>query len=447
MEPVGIESMRLVEKVVSKFREHAAVVGVIGLGYAGLPVGFAFAEAGLKVVGFDIDDAKIEALNAGNSYLRHLTATRLRASLESGMFKASSNFDELSICDAALICVPTPLDDSRSPDLSSVVTTTQRIAQHLHRGQLVVLESTTYPGTTSEVLLPILESSGLKVGEEFFLAFSPEREDPGNNQFSITNIPKLVGGITSSCLTVACAVYQEIVARVVPVSSARIAEASKLLENTFRCINVAMVNELKVVFANMGINIWEVIEAASTKPFGFVPFSPGPGLGGHCIPIDPFYLSWKSRQFGIAPRLVELAGEINSAMPKYVVDRVIEGLGKGGKTIRNSNILLVGVAYKREIDDVRESPALTIINLLRSEQAEVKYHDPYVPILHSRHLPTPMLSVEFTPANIASADAAVIVTDHREIDYSLLMQNAALVIDTRNATATYRNSKCPVINA
>jgi UDP-N-acetyl-D-glucosamine dehydrogenase len=439
--------MSLVELAEEKFRQHSAVVGVVGLGYAGLPVAFAFAEAGYKVIGFDIDEAKVEALNSGHSYIPHLPVVRIRALLDKGTFRASCNFAELTNCDAVLICVPTPLDEFRAPDLSSVINTTQSVARFLQRGQLIVLESTTYPGTTHEVVLPILKESGLKVGEDFFLAFSPEREDPGNAEFSVKNIPKLVGGITSDCLAVACAAYREIVGHVVPVSSTRVAEASKLLENTFRCINVAMVNELKVVFDKMGIDIWEVIDAASTKPFGFVRFSPGPGLGGHCIPIDPFYLSWKSRQYGVIPHLIELAGKINSAMPKYVVNRLIEGLKSNGKSIRNSNVLVVGVAYKRDIDDVRESPALAIMNLLRAEGAEIKYHDPYVPILRSRYLPGPMLSVELTSNTIADADAVVIVTDHREIDYHLIVQSAKLVIDTRNATAAYRNSGCLVINA
>ena len=439
--------MSLVEQTIEKFRLHAAVVGVLGLGYAGLPVAFAFAEAGFKVLGFDIDNVKIEALNSGRSYLRHLSALRLRASLNSGAFKASSNFSDLISCDIAIMCVPTPLDDSRAPDLSSVINTARCVAGQLHRGQLIVLESTTYPGTTDEIVRPILETSGLKAGQDFFLAFSPEREDPGNAEFNVKNIPKLVGGVTPDCREVASAAYREIVTRVVQVSSARVAEASKLLENTFRCVNVAMVNELKVVFERMGINIWEVVEAAATKPFGFVPFSPGPGLGGHCIPIDPFYLSWKSRQYGVTPRLIEIAGEINSAMPNYVVDRIAEGLKLNGKVLKDSKSLLVGVAYKREVEDVRESPALAIINLLRAEGVDVEYHDPYVPVLRSRYLPAPMLSVNLTPGSVAGVDSVVIITDHREIDYRILAENARLVIDTRNATARRRDWGCPIVNA
>jgi UDP-N-acetyl-D-glucosamine dehydrogenase len=439
--------MSLLDDTVEKFRNHRAVVGVLGLGYAGLPIAFGFAEAGFHVVGFDVDQVKVEALNQGRSYIGHLPATRLKSLLEQGAFRASGAFRELSSCDAALICVPTPLDDERTPDLTSIVKTTQCVAKYLHRGQLVVLESTTYPGTTDDIVLPILMSSNLKIGEDFFLAFSPEREDPGNSDFNVRNTPKLVGGITSSCQTVACAAYKEVVARVVAVSSARVAEASKLLENTFRCVNIAMINELKVVFEHMGINVWEVIEAAATKPFGFIPFSPGPGLGGHCIPIDPFYLSWKSRQSGFTPRLVELAGEINSAMPEHVVARLVEGLEVRSKPLKGSKILLLGVAYKRDIGDVRESPALAIINLLNARAAKVKYHDPHVPILRSRHLTTEMLSTELTARNISNADAILIVTDHQQVDYRLVLQHAKLVVDTRNATAAYRSSEGCVIDA
>ena len=439
--------MSLLDDTVNKFKTHRAVIGVLGLGYAGLPIAFGFAEAGFKVVGFDIDLVKVEALNQGHSYIRHLPATLLKSLLEQDTFRASSTFSELANCDAAIICVPTPLDDRRTPDLTSVVKTSECIAKYLHRGQLVVLESTTYPGTTDEVVLPILSGSSLKVGEDFFLAYSPEREDPGNRDFNVKNTPKLIGGVTPSSQTVACAAYKEVVARVVPVSSARVAEASKLLENIFRCVNIAMINELKVVFEHMGINVWEVIEAAATKPFGFIPFSPGPGLGGHCIPIDPFYLSWKSGQSGVIARLVELAGVINSEMPEHVVTKLVEGLSVRGKPLKGSNILLLGVAYKRDIEDVRESPALAIINLLNAGGATVNYHDPHVPILRSRHLPTEMLSVELTASNISSADVVLIVTDHRQVDYRLVLQHAKLVIDTRNATATYRSSEGSVIYA
>jgi UDP-N-acetyl-D-glucosamine dehydrogenase len=439
--------MSVLDDAVAKFRSHKAVVGVLGLGYAGLPVAFGFAEAGFQVVGFDADRAKVDALNQGYSYIGHVPATRVRSLLELGRFKASGFIGELAHCDAAIVCVPTPLDDVRKPDLSSVVKTAQAVAEHLHRGQLVVIESTSYPGTTDEVVLPILASKGLTVGADFFLAFSPEREDPGNNHFNVKNTPKLVGGVTLSCQAVACAAYEEIVARVVPVSSARVAEASKMLENTFRCVNIALINELKMVFERMGIDVWEVIGAAATKPFGFIPFFPGPGLGGHCIPIDPFYLSWKARQFGITPRLVELAGEINSDMPRYVVSRLAAGLEARGKSLKDSEILLIGAAYKRDIEDVRESPALAIINLLDTRAAKVRYHDPHVPILRSRHLKSEMRSTPLTVANISAADAVLIVTDHHQVDYRLVLQHAQLVVDTRNVTAAYRGSATSVIDA
>ena len=439
--------MNWLDNALEQFKDRRAVIGVLGLGYAGLPVAFAFAEAGFRVVGLDIDRIKVEALRRGHSYIAHLPSLRLRSLLEASRFKVSCDFRELESCDAAIMCVPTPLDDTRAPDLSHVVTTTQCVAKYLHRGQLVVLESTTYPGTTSEVVLPILTKTGLKIGEEFFLAFSPERQDPGNDDFDVTTIPKLVGGITESCRIVACAAYGEIVSRVVSVSSVRVAEASKLLENSFRCVNIAMINELKTVFARMGLDIWEVVEAAATKPFGFVPFFPGPGLGGHCIPIDPFYLSWKARQFGVAPRLIELAGEINASMPEYVLARLIEGLESQGKLLKGSDILLLGVAYKRDIEDVRESPALAMINLLSANGATARYHDPHVPILRSRHLEAQLPSVALTADNIASADAVVIITDHHKIDYRWVLRHARLVIDTRNATKFYRNADDHVIDA
>jgi UDP-N-acetyl-D-glucosamine dehydrogenase len=435
------------ESSLGQFKTRRAVIGVIGLGYAGLPVALAFAEAGFTVVGLDIDSAKVEALSQGHSYLAHFSSRRLKSLLEAAKFKVSCDFGGLQGCDAAIICVPTPLDETHAPDLSDVMTTTQSVARYLHRGQLVVLESTSYPGTTSEVVLPLLSRTGLKVGEDFFLAFSPERQDPGNDDFDVTTIPKLVGGITERCRILACAAYGEVVSRIVPVSSARVAEASKLLENTFRCVNIAMINELKTVFARMGIDVWEVIEAAATKPFGFVPFFPGPGLGGHCIPIDPFYLSWKARQFGATPRLIELAGEINASMPEYVLTRLIEGLESQGKMLKGSNILLLGVAYKRDIEDVRESPALAVINLLNARGATARYYDPHVPVLRSRHLEAQMSSVDLTAENLAAAEAVVIITDHRKIDYRWVLQHARLVVDTRNATKYCRSPGDHIIDA
>ncbi len=334
--------------------------------------------------------------------------------------------------------MPTPLDLNRSPDLHYVISTAKQVAAHLHQGQLVVLESTTFPGTTDEVLLPMFREKGLKVGDDYFLAFSPEREDPANEKFSTKTIPKLVGGMTPACTAVASAAYGQVLDRVVTVSSPRVAEAAKLLENIYRCVNVALVNELKLLFERMEVDVWEVIEAASTKPFGFTPFYPGPGLGGHCIPVDPFYLTWKARQYDFVTRFIELAGEINTRMHEYVVERLSEGLNLAGKALRGANVVVLGVAYKPNVDDVRESPALFIIQLLARKLASVSYHDPHVPVLQTRHLPRRLASIDLTPAAVAAADAVVIVTDHRAVDYAMVLEHAKLVVDSRNATAPYR---------
>jgi len=350
-------------------------------------------------------------------------------------------------CDAAIICVPTPLGEGRTPDLTFVINTATAVAAHLHRGELVVLESTTYPGTTDEVLLPLFERCGLKVGEDFFLAFSPEREDPANSDFSTRTIPKVVGGVTSACGKVARAAYGALVERVVPVSSARAAEAAKLLENIYRCVNIAMINELKLLFERMDIDVWEVIRASATKPFGFTPFYPGPGLGGHCIPVDPFYLTWKAKQYDFNTRFIELAGEINSAMPQHVVNRLTEGLNLMGKALNGAEILLVGAAYKKNVEDVRESPAIRIIKLLQERLASVKYHDPFVPRLETRHLEKPLFSVPLSPETIGASDAAIIVTDHSGVDYRMILKHAPLVVDTRNATAPFRLPSHRVIMA
>jgi UDP-N-acetyl-D-glucosamine dehydrogenase len=346
-----------------------------------------------------------------------------------------------------LICVPTPLNEGRQPDLVYVTRTATEIAKHLRVGQLVVLESTTYPGTTDEVLLAILSEGGMEVGRDYFLAFSPEREDPGNCQFETRRIPKVVGGVTKECLRVACAAYGAVVERVVPVSSARVAEAAKLLENIYRCVNIALINELKLLLERMQIDVWEVIDAAATKPFGFTPFYPGPGLGGHCIPVDPFYLAWKARQYDFSARFIELAGEVNAAMPQHVVRRTAEALNISGVPLRDAEILIVGVAYKRDVDDVRESPALTIIKSFERQLSRVVYHDPYVPVLRSRHLDREMRSVPLTAERIASASAVVIVTNHSTVDYKLILDHAKLTIDTRNATANHRRPEHRVILA
>ena len=439
--------MMLFEEACERFKNHSAKIGVLGLGYAGLPLACGFAEANFQVTGFDIDARKVRDICGGRSYIAHIDSKLISRLVDSGRLTATSDFARLSGCDASIICVPTPLAEGRVPDLKYVIDTSRSVQAHLHRGQLVVLESTTYPGTTEEILLPMLRESGLEPGKDFFLAFSPEREDPANKNFTTRTIPKIVGGVTTECLQVATAAYSEVVERVVPVSSTRVAEAAKLLENIYRCVNIAMINELKLLFEQMKIDTWEVVKAASTKPFGFTPFYPGPGLGGHCIPIDPFYLTWKARQYDFQTRFIELAGEINSAMPAHVIDRVADGLNLQGKPLKGACVLVIGAAYKPDVDDVRESPALTIIRLLHSKLARVSYHDPWVPRLRSRHLEREMLSVELTAETLKAADAVIIVTDHSRIDYQFIVRNARLIIDTRNATASCREMHDNVIPA
>ncbi|NUN49555.1 MAG: nucleotide sugar dehydrogenase [Candidatus Brocadiae bacterium] len=409
------------------------LVGIIGLGYVGLPLARVFSQAGIRVLGFDIDPAKVRSLGRGRSYIKSVSATTVKEMTKRG-FEATADFARLSEPDAILICVPTPLTETRDPDMSYIEKTCEAISKRLRRGQIVVLESTTYPGTTEEVCRPILERSGLAFGKDFLLAFSPEREDPGNPNWSTERIPKVVGGLDAASGSVAAALYGAAVVRVVPVSSAAAAEATKLLENIYRCVNIALVNELKVVFERMGIDVWEVIDAASTKPFGFQPFTPGPGLGGHCIPIDPFYLSWKARQYDVTTRFIELAGEINASMPYYVVSRVAEALDRRGKTLHGARILLLGIAYKKNSDDVRESPALKLIDLLQERGAKLEYHDPHVPkIPPTRKHAIRMSSRPLTPALLRKQDAVLVVTDHADVDYAFVAKHAALVVDTRNA--------------
>ena len=435
------------ERAIEKFNARSARVGILGLGYAGLPLTCGFAEAGFQTIGFDVDSTKVHRLQAGNSYIGHIPSERIAKLIKSGHLRASSEFSLLAECDAAIICVPTPLGEGRVPDLTFVINTAKAVAEYLHRGQLLVLESTTYPGTTDEVLLPLFEAGGLRVGEDYFLAFSPEREDPANTDYSTRTIPKVVGGVTRRCGEVAAAAYGALVERVVSVSSARVAEAAKLLENIYRCVNIAMINELKLLFERMNISVWEVVQASSTKPFGFTPFYPGPGLGGHCIPVDPFYLTWKARQYDFVTRFIELAGEINSGMPQHVVDRLTEGLNLVGKALNGAQILLIGAAYKRNVEDVRESPAIRIIQLLHERLAKVSYYDPYVPRLETRHLERGMSSAKLDPQVLESSDAVVIVTDHSNIDYELILRHAKLVVDTRNATAPYPEYSHKVIMA
>lgn len=414
-------------------------IGICGLGYVGLPLAMPFAKMGVEVIGLDVDERKVSAINRGESYIAHIPSAALAELVQAGRFRASLDFSEVRQLDAILICVPTPLTIHREPDLSYVLTTGESIAPHLQRGALVVLESTTYPGTTVQELRPILErGSGLKAGTDFHLAFSPEREDPGHAHSKLSEIPKVVGGLTPACLQRACELYEKVVQRVVPVSSCDVAEAVKLTENIFRSINIALVNELKVIYAAMGIDVWEVIEAAKTKPFGFMPFYPGPGLGGHCIPIDPFYLTWKAREHGLHTRFIELAGEINTAMPAYVIERAVQVFNAQGKAVKGSRVLLVGLAYKPDVDDDRESPTYRLMDLLHARGAEVAYYDPHVPVVRPgrEHAQWAGLrSVEWREDVVASFDLVMIVTHHRAIDWRQLADWAKAIIDTRNALA------------
>jgi UDP-N-acetyl-D-glucosamine dehydrogenase len=426
---------------------RTAKVGVIGLGYVGLPLVLEFHRGGFPVIGFDIDAEKVDALQAGTSYIAHIDAGRIRAALQGGRFEATSDFGRLAEADAILICVPTPLTPQREPDLSYIEKTADAIGAVIRPGQLVVLESTTYPGTTEEVVQPRLERGGLRVERDVFLAFSPEREDPGNPDYSTRSIPKVVGGVGPQSARLAEALYKGALDRVVRVSSARVAEAVKILENTYRAVNIALVNELKVTFDAMGIDVWEVIEAAKTKPFGFAPFYPGPGLGGHCIPIDPFYLTWKAREYGLSTRFIELAGEVNTGMPQYVVRRLAAALNEGNKCLRGARVLILGVAYKRDVADVRESPALEIIEMLQQAGARVDYHDPHVPHLHKmrRH----QLALKSVPLDedLSRYDAAVVVTDHTGVDYAGVARTVPLVLDTRNVYGRIEHPRGRVVKA
>jgi UDP-N-acetyl-D-glucosamine dehydrogenase len=424
--------------ILKKIKNKSAIVGIVGMGYVGLPLGLAFAAKKINVLGFDLDEKKINLLSKGKGYLKHISDIKIKKAVDSGYLKATTNFSRLPEVDAILICVPTPLTKHREPDMSYVENTSKMIAKYLRKGQLIALESTTYPGTTDELLLPMFENAGgknkFKVGEDFYLAFSPEREDPNNPDFTTAEIPKVIGGVTPQCLKVAKALYDLVIIKTVPVSSARAAEATKLLENIFRSINIALVNELKMVFDKMNIDIWEVIAAASTKPFGFKPFYPGPGLGGHCIPIDPFYLTWKAREFEINTKFIELAGEINTFQPYYVVERSVEALNKFKKALNGSKVLILGAAYKKDIDDMRESPSLKLIEIYREKGATVDYYDPLVPVLpKTRHYNYNMKSVKLSKENIKSYDLLVLSTDHSMFDYKFIVQNSKLIVDCRNA--------------
>jgi UDP-N-acetyl-D-glucosamine dehydrogenase len=423
--------------------DKKAVVGVVGLGYVGLPLIRAFIAAGYRTMGFDVDSSKVEKLLAGESYIGHIPSEWIKECIDSKKFIPTADMKRLSEADALLIAVPTPLSDSRDPDLTYVEATARQIAAVLRPGQLVVLESTTYPGTTRDVVLPILNERGLKAGKDFYVAYSPEREDPGNPNYTASGIPKVVGGLDETSAKLAQALYSKAVVNVVPVSSCEVAEACKILENTYRSVNIAMVNELKMLFDRIGIDVWEVIDAAKTKPFGFQAFYPGPGLGGHCIPIDPFYLSWVARKHGMATRFIEVAGEINTSMPQYVVHRLMEALNDAGKPVKGSKILLLGVAYKKDVDDPRESPSFELMELLSAAHADLSYNDPHVPTLPKmRHHNLPaMKSVELTPENLASQDCVLIATDHSAYDYDFIVKHSKLVIDTRNATKNVREGR------
>ena len=422
-------------------REKKAVIGIIGLGYVGLPIVLRFCEEGFTVKGFDVDPAKVADLNRGRSYIRHIPSERISSFVKGpkASFTATFDMSELKGVDAIVICVPTPLSDKREPDLSYVEKTGMEIAKYLRPGQLISLESTTYPGTTDELLLPMFTEKGLKAGEDFFLVFSPEREDPGRVDFNIKTTPKVVGGVTRKCAKAGAALYANIVESVVEVSSTRVAEMTKLLENIYRSVNIALVNELKMLCDRMGMDIWEVIEASKTKPFGFLAFYPGPGLGGHCIPIDPFYLTWKAREFDFSTRFIELAGEINSNMPYYVVNKVMEALNERGKSIRKAKVLILGVAYKKNVDDLRESPSLELIRLLKDKGAVVAYNDPFIPVAVSHRKSFRMRSVPLK--GLAKYDCVLIATDHSAYDYRKIVAESALVVDSRNATAGIKSPK------
>jgi UDP-N-acetyl-D-glucosamine dehydrogenase len=436
-----------VERKPEFFAGKDVKIGIIGCGYVGLPLALRFADVGQRVTGFDTDQDKVDKLNAGKSYIQHIPAEKINEHVKGKRFDATSDFKRLRDMDAVLICVPTPLDERREPDLSYVEDTARSIAPNLQRNQLIVLESTTYPGTTEELVLPILEKGGMRcpiaqgpdaenIATDFYLAFSPEREDPGNKQYGLAQIPKVVGGANPPSGRAAAAMYAQIVSKVVPVSCTRAAEMVKLLENIFRCVNIALVNELKQLSLRMGLDIWEIIDGAATKPFGFMPFYPGPGLGGHCIPVDPYYLSWKAREYDFATRFIELAGEVNTAMPYHVVDAVASALNDRQKSLKGSKVLLLGVAYKKDVDDLRESPSLKLLELLTARGAKMDYNDPYFPALHKmRHYNfSNMKSVELTPEHLGSYDCVLIATDHTSYDYESIAKNSKLVVDTRNAT-------------
>jgi len=416
---------------VAKFKSKEALIGIVGLGYVGLPLMLRYNAIGYQVLGIDIDEDKVGKLNAGESYIEHISAEKIATARQSG-FEATTDFQRVSECDALILCVPTPLNKYREPDMSFVINTTDALKPYLRAGQVVSLESTTYPGTTEEELLPRVQEGGLVVGESIFLVYSPEREDPGNPNFETRTIPKVIGGHTPACLEVGIALYEQAIDQVVSVSSTKAAEMTKLLENIHRAVNIGLVNEMKVVADRMGIDIFEVVDAAATKPFGFTAYYPGPGLGGHCIPIDPFYLTWKAREYGLHTRFIELSGEVNQAMPEYVLNKLMDGLNDSGKALKGSRVLVLGIAYKKNVDDMRESPSVEIMELIEAKGGVVAYSDPHVPVfpkMREHHFR--LNSEALTPENLASFDAVVLATDHDKFDYQLIKQHAKLIVDSR----------------
>jgi UDP-N-acetyl-D-glucosamine dehydrogenase len=431
-------------KLIKKMEDQSAIIGIVGLGYVGLPLMLRYAEVGFKVVGFDVDDEKIKKLNAGKSYIEHIPSTLIKQAVERG-FIATSDFSRAKEVDALLICVPTPLNKYREPDLSFVINTVDSLSPYLRAEQIMSLESTTYPGTTDEELLPRIEKQGFKVGKDYYLVFSPEREDPGNPNFKTQTIPKVVGGVTEECLQTGVALYSPVIDQVVPVSSTRAAELTKLLENIHRAVNIGLVNEMKIVADKMDIDIHEVISAAATKPFGFTPYYPGPGLGGHCIPIDPFYLTWKAREYGLATRFIELAGEVNTKMPEWVIGKTMDALNDRGKSLKGSKVLVLGIAYKKNVDDMRESPAVELMKLLQQKGAIIDYSDPHVPVFPKmRKYFFDLESIKITPETISDYDVVMLATDHAAFDYALIKQHANLIVDTRGI---YREPEHNVVKA
>lgn len=431
-----------------KIKSHQAKIGVIGMGYVGLPLLLEFVTEGFPTLGFDIDPDKVEQLNAGKSYIKHIPSEKIKEAREKNLFEATADFSRLKEVDCILVCVPTPLGKHREPDISYIEKTSQTISKYVQPGQLIVLESSTFPGTTEEVMKPIIEKSGLKAHKDFYLAFSPEREDPNNPNFTTRTIPKVVGANHPTSLELAKTLYDQVIVQTVPVSSSQAAEATKLLENIFRSVNIALVNEMKMILDRMGIDVWEVIRAASTKPFGYMPFYPGPGLGGHCIPIDPFYLTWKAHEYEMNTRFIELAGEVNTYMPFYVINKLTDGLNRHKKSINGSKILVLGLAYKKDIDDLRESPTLKLMEIISEKGGDVDYNDPFIPELGpTRHYNFRKKSVPLTAQNLQKYDAVLISTNHSKYDYDFVVANSRLVIDTRNATANVKDGREKIIKA